>query len=244
MNALTASLKKVSTPVISALLVLSMVYTVAPKEAHGAPIIFVVIAVVTTATVDYLSCGVNIVWGCDDGNGGGGGGPTSWSGSNGTKPTGGGNSGVIPGPGFGTGAGTGGSGGQDGQGSGPQACSSSANVCGMRNNSFLNTSGVCGATTPPDSVCPPPSISSFYAEPARVRKGSSSASTLHWDVTGATACSISGGGLSLSGLGISGSVQTNAIDSQTNFTLTCVEGAGPITSAQATVGLIPDYREQ
>jgi hypothetical protein len=90
---------------------------------------------------------------------------------------------------------------------------------------------------------------SFEAQPDRVRSGN--ASILYWGGVGgttsiadATTCSLSGGGLSLPDIGLSGSEETGPITVQTNFTLSCENGlGGPITSAQVTVGLIPEFEE-
>ena len=117
----------------------------------------------------------------------------------------------------------------------------STNSCDMYGTGFLNANGVCSATVPPDSSCPAPVIGSFYANPSRVNKGATS--TLEWSVTNASVCAISGGGLSLNNLGITGNTPTNAIATDTTFTLNCADNLGPATSAQATVHLIPNYQE-
>ena len=130
------------------------------------------------------------------------------------------------------------------QGGAPQACNSAPNACGMTNVGFIQ-GGQCNATTPPLSACPAPIIGTtgFYAEPARVKSGTPS--TLHWNVTNATVCSITGGGLSFAGLGVSGQKPTNSITQQTTFTLTCQNGAvgSPSNQASAVVNIIPTYQE-
>lgn len=109
----------------------------------------------------------------------------------------------------------------------------------------MTRTGTCPVTPPPVSACPSPTIGAddFYADPARVRRNNET--TLFWDdIENATSCALTGGGLNLSGLGISGSEETNPITAQTTFTLTCENGAGgPRASAQVTVGIIPEYEE-
>ncbi len=96
----------------------------------------------------------------------------------------------------------------------------------MRGNGFI-VNGVCSATPPPNSACPAPVIGSkgFYADPASVRKGESS--KLFWDVTQATTCDLTGGGLSgLVGMAIQNltGVDTGAVSEKTQYTLTCQDG--------------------
>lgn len=132
----------------------------------------------------------------------------------------------------------------NGSGSGSQACSSvQTNTCLMHGTGFI-VNGVCNATPPADSACPLPVIGTagFYAEPARVKTGN--ASKLYWSVTDATTCALSGGGLSLPSLGITGNTLTQSITEKTVFSLNCKNGAnGPSSSAQATVNLVPTYEE-
>lgn len=132
-----------------------------------------------------------------------------------------------------------------GGGAGGEICNSAPNACGMVSTGFINQGGQCGATTPPLSACPAPVIGAtgFYAEPARVKSGNTS--TLHWNVTNATQCAITGGGISLVGLGVAGQNQTNPITKQTTFTLTCENGAagGPSGQASAVVNIIPTFQE-
>ena len=50
--------------------------------------------------------------------------------------------------------------------------------------------------------------------------------------------------MSLAGLNILGTQETNTITSKTEYTLTCENGVGgPSNSAQATVNLIPAFEE-
>jgi hypothetical protein len=137
------------------------------------------------------------------------------------------------------------SGGSGGAGGGAaQACSTSGtNACGMSGTGFI-TNGVCSATVPPNSACPVPTIGTngFYAEPALVRSGEQT--TLRWNVTNATTCSLSGGSLSLLGLPLSGNNLSGSITQKTTYTLTCENGdGGPSTSANTTVNLVPSFQE-
>jgi hypothetical protein len=175
---------------------------------------------------------------------GGGGGGNGVSGGKGAEAVGGKQikgGGAIP-TANGNGSPLGGTNGGVSGGGVPQACqSAAANSCGMHGNGFLDANSNCNATPPPDSACPAPSIGSFYANPARVQKNATS--ILYWSVTQATRCALSGGGLSLSSLGITGQQPTNAITDSTDFTLTCQEGSGPSSSQSTNVGLIPSYQE-
>lgn len=140
-------------------------------------------------------------------------------------------------------------------------CPSTANACGMVNYGAPRATGsnnnhdpnrtrtgfTCSGVVvdpPPNSLCPAPVISNnFYADPARVREGNTT--TLYWkDILNATACSLTGGGLSFSNLGLSGNKPTNKITAATSFTLTCINGAGgPQTSQTTQVNLIPSFEE-
>ncbi len=223
---------------VCGVLLFSLVAFAPPLPAQADPISLIVGAVVLLTggvVYDYISCGVNIIWGCsgDGGGSGGPGGPTP-------PVTGGYNPGVNPGTG-----GVGGPGGGGGTGgTGAVACVSTlANACGMHGTGFM-VNGVCNATVPPNSACPIPTIgdNGFRADPALVRSGGST--TLYWDVEDATMCSISGGLLSLTGLGILGDTDTGTINEKTVYTLTCTNGpGGPSASAQATVNLVPSFQE-
>lgn len=128
-------------------------------------------------------------------------------------------------------------------------CSSAANSCGMTNTGFIvnagNGTGACNATPPPNSTCPAPSIdatSGFYARPSTVGPGEQT--TLHWNASGSTACTISGdNGFAYSG-DTSGAVPSGVIAQTTLFTLTCENGAGgPSASARIRVTFDPHYQE-
>jgi hypothetical protein len=108
------------------------------------------------------------------------------------------------------------------------------NICATSNYKVTFTT----TAQPP----PPLAITSFYANPTRVRKGSTS--TLYYTVTSPPAsCSITGtNGFSTTVSpvsGVQGSVPTNAITAITQFTITC----GSI-SQSANVGIVPTYQEQ
>jgi hypothetical protein len=135
-----------------------------------------------------------------------------------------------------------------GPSSGGSTCVPKPNFCNDSGGTVTATTvgqcGVCSATTPPDSACPAPEISAtgFYATPTTVGPGN--ATTLHWNASGATACTISGdNGFSYSG-DTSGSISTGPLNQTTLFTLTCSDGAtGPSTSANVRVILDPHFQE-
>ncbi|TSC68213.1 MAG: hypothetical protein G01um101456_719 [Parcubacteria group bacterium Gr01-1014_56] len=218
-----------------AVLIISLLLGALPQKTQAGPVAIIVAVVVTAvagaAVYDYVSCNLNLLFGgCGNGNagagGGSGGGLIGGTSNNSNSLGGGNNSGNQPGNTFPL----------------AQPCSSAeANSCGMRGNGFM-VNGVCNATPPPNSSCPLPSFGSFSADPSRVKSGNTT--SLNWSVSNATVCSISGGGLSLSNLGISGTRQTNAITQKTIFTLTCQNGVGgPSSSKEATVSIVPTYEE-
>ena len=206
-----------------------------PSKADPVTVVVTVLlggAVLGGATIyDYNSCDINLFWGC--GAGGAGSDSTSEGGhGTGSQPP-------APPPGEQQGVPS-----PEGAGQGaPQACSSTPNACGMVSTGFVQ-GGQCSATPPPASSCPAPAIGQgdFYAQPTLVRSGNST--TLNWSVSSATTCALNGGGLSLSGLSISGQNDSNAITQQTIFTLMCQNGVGgPSSSAQTTVNVVPTYEE-
>ncbi len=118
-------------------------------------------------------------------------------------------------------------------------CNSTPNACGVFNTGTL-VNGVCNAEVPPNTACPVPQIT-FYAQPAQVRPHATS--TLHWSVKNATVCDL-GGGLSLSGLATLGVQDTDPIDHNTTYSLTCINGPdGSHVTAQLQVKLVPTYKE-
>jgi hypothetical protein len=223
---------------VLALLLFVTISATPPIKAHALQAVAVVTAAtvfITTAVI--IACQLNAFGICPppggSGSGGGGGGSgatvtpatntTGTSGTSGTSGTGGTGGSVIGG-----------------------ICYSSANsVCGIKSQGTI-VNGLCNATTPPNSACPAPIInasSGFYADPALVRSGN--ASTLHWSVSNATACAVTGGGLNLSNLGLSGSNATGAITSKTVYTLTCINGTGgPVSTVNTAVNLVPNTTEQ
>jgi hypothetical protein len=91
----------------------------------------------------------------------------------------------------------------------------------------------------------PLAITSFYANPTRVRKGGTS--TLYYTVASPTApCSITGVTSTTTTFTatvspvnqVQGTIATNAISANTRFTITC----GSV-SAGVTVGIDPTYQE-
>lgn len=215
---------------------------VLPLKSEGAPAVIAFVAVVTTVATavtvyDYNSCDLHIFWGCDDDNGanntstGGNGSGAGGSGGNGSGQAGTNNQNNNGGAG----------------GSGGQACSSIENACGMRSTGFTNSSGVCAAAPPPVSSCPLPEFEEdLTAQPDFVRSGETT--TLSWEVSDATACSLNGGGLNLLALDVDGERETGPITNRTEFMLTCSNGdiaeGAPTVSQTEVVNLVPTYQEQ
>lgn len=125
-------------------------------------------------------------------------------------------------------------------------CTSAANACGQTNTGFYNSDhSICSADTPDNSSCPPPTISTndFYAQPNIIKSGDST--TLHWNSTNSTSCTITGtGGFSSTG-GASGTVASPALTNSATFSLKCQNGAGgPTSSAAVTVTVTPKFEEK
>ena len=116
---------------------------------------------------------------------------------------------------------------------------SSDNICATSNYKVTFTT-----TTPPP---PPPSlaVTSFYANPTRVRQGQTSrllytvaSPPASCTITGATATTtVFNANVSPSN-GVQGTIATNAISANTQFTITC----GSV-SASVNVGIVPTYKE-
>lgn len=105
--------------------------------------------------------------------------------------------------------------------------------------------GQCNADVPPNSACPPPVIAQgggFYASPATIGPGGQT--TLHWNASNSTSCSISGdNGFAYSGT-TSGSISTGVLSQTTLFTITCENGAGGSSSSASTRVIVdPQYKE-
>jgi hypothetical protein len=124
------------------------------------------------------------------------------------------------------------------------ACASAGNACGQRNSGYM-VGGSCNATIPDNSQCPAPTIppgSGFSATPSTI--GVNGTTTLSWNTSNTTGCTITGdNGFTASGTG-SGSVGTGPLTQTTTFTLTCVDGTdGPSSSASLRVIIDPHYKE-
>jgi len=229
---------KIRFAICSALLVVLVAGTVAvsplPAKAEPVSIASAAVTVVTVAVV--AACELNAFGICPPKNSGG----SSGGSTGGVK--------VTPATPSNTTNGNtpSGSGGSTGGGSVGAICTSAPNpVCGITSQGTL-VNGVCNATTPANSACPAPAISGnggFYADPSLVRSGNSS--TLHWSVTNATICAVTGGGLDLNNLGTTGTTGTGAVTQKTTYTLTCVNGSdGPVSSVNTSINLVPNTIEQ
>lgn len=224
---------------IMAGLLLATVVSLPPVPAHAEPVITTVAVTIAGAVVVAIACDVNLFGICPPSNSGtntGSNGPTinkpvppsnnNNNNSNNNNNTGNNNNG----------------------GNGSNLCSSAPNpVCGITSQGTL-VNGICNATVPADSACPAPVISSgtgFYAQPALVKSGEQT--TLYWNVTNATNCTLSGGALGvLQALPLTGNHLTGAVTQKTSYTLTCKQGSGtgPSSSATAVVNLVPSFQNQ
>jgi hypothetical protein len=119
------------------------------------------------------------------------------------------------------------------------------NTGGPTGNNICATSNYKVTFTTTAAPPPPQAITSFYANPARVRSGS--ASTLYYTVASPPAsCAITGVtstttvfSMSVAPVnGVQGTVTTNPITANTSFTITC----GSV-SASVNVGIVPTYQE-
>ena len=125
------------------------------------------------------------------------------------------------------------------------SCSSPANACGQTAIGSYDPNGTsCNAATPPNNSCPPPVIaaSGFSATPSTI--GPNQTTTLNWNTTNSTSCTITGdNGFSQTG-GASGSITTGALTQTTTFTLVCEDGTGgPTASRTIKVIIDPHYQE-
>jgi hypothetical protein len=134
----------------------------------------------------------------------------------------------------------------------PTTCTSAPNACGQTNSGTIS-GGVCSASTPSNSSCPAPTVNNpgFYAQPS-VLPGSSptggapnSGTTLFWDTTNTTDCTITGdNGFSFSSTQSKGSVGTGTLLQTTTFTLLCEDGVGGPTITRSLKVLVdPHYKE-
>lgn len=103
----------------------------------------------------------------------------------------------------------------------------------------------CNATQPDNTQCPAPSIAAngFTASPTTI--GTNGTSTLTWQSSNTTSCTVSGdNGFISGGGGSSGWVSTPALTKTTVFTLTCEDGSGgPTASRSVKVVVDPHYQE-
>jgi hypothetical protein len=120
------------------------------------------------------------------------------------------------------------------------------NAGGATQNNICATSNYKVTFTTTAQPPPPQAITNFFANPTRVRRGGTS--TLYYTVaTPPASCTITGNtstttvfSANVSPIdGVRGTVATNAISANTNFTITC----GGV-SASVNVGIVPTYQEQ
>lgn len=128
---------------------------------------------------------------------------------------------------------------------------SSANSCGMTNTLLWSSSCTCGPAAPvapPDTTCAPPVIV-FNPELSyggigdtngkRVKKGNTC--TFSWTTTNATSCTLMGPGLSVSST--STRVTTGAINTPSNYLLSCTNGVQEVSKA-FLCGIVPTSIER
>ncbi len=193
-----------------------MVIASIPLVSRAEPVLIATI-VGTVLGVDFLSCDINIIWGCDEGGGGG----TGLGGDVPAKdPT------PVPTPCT----------------SAPNSCGMT--TTGFVKTATVGGKGnSCDATTPPDSACPPPTIGAngFKATPSLIGPGMHA--TLSWNVANVSACSISSdSAFTYSGTG-QGSVDVNPTQT-TTYTLSCHKGGGPSGTRSIRVTYDPHFVEK
>ena len=119
------------------------------------------------------------------------------------------------------------------------ACPSSPNFCGQTTTGTYSCSGSCSATTPSDSLCPPPTVS-ISASLLRVQSGKSS--IISWSSTYAKSCTVTKNGTPWqSGLSSTGTLDPK-ITTQSVYEVSCT-GPGGSSSANVTVNVVPTYQE-
>ena len=125
-----------------------------------------------------------------------------------------------------------------------QTCQSAANSCGMTGQGVQMCDGSCPAPVPSDSACVPPSIQ-LSEVPSLVNSGSNC--TVDWQVTNATACTLSSdvadASLPMNAALPSGSYQSPALHVQTTYTLSCKNGKVTTNSASVICHLNPQFQE-
>ncbi|OGC84400.1 hypothetical protein A3F55_00270 [Candidatus Adlerbacteria bacterium RIFCSPHIGHO2_12_FULL_53_18] len=222
---------------LACLVVVSLLLVPMHQPAQGKPVIQVIIVAIGFGLIGVgVACLTQWLDICKDGGGKKGGG-------------GGGNNDDDNGDGGGGGENNDDDNG-DGDGNGnnvPIQCGlSNINGCGMQEPRTTFPGVACDLSPIPNSQCPVPVIgeADFYADPDRVRSGNTT--RLYWEVSNATVCSLTGGGLNLLSLLDEGAQETNDITAATTFTLTCSNGSAvdsPKASQQTNVTLIPSFQE-
>ena len=118
-------------------------------------------------------------------------------------------------------------------------CNSPANACGATNQSTIQCDGSCGAQfAPPDSSCALPAPTITTNSP-RFNRGSSC--NITWSTENATSCTLTGPGVSASG--ISGTITTPPLQATTAYILTCFNGSVVSASREIICRLNPEYEE-
>ena len=118
-------------------------------------------------------------------------------------------------------------------------CNSPANACGATNQSTIQCDGSCGAQfAPPDSSCALPAPTITTNSP-RFNRGSSC--NITWSTENATSCTLTGPGISASG--ISGTITTPSLQTTTAYILTCFNGSVVSASREIICRLNPEYEE-
>lgn len=122
-----------------------------------------------------------------------------------------------------------------------QACSSTANSCGLTNQGQRLCDGTCPAATPPDTDCAPPTIS-LSAVPSLINPGS--VCTVGWEVTDSTTCSLSSdiGDSIASTTRPTGSHDSPALTTPATYTMLCRNGNVVTSSVSVTCRLNPAFQ--
>ena len=124
-----------------------------------------------------------------------------------------------------------------------QICQSLQNSCGLVSSGRLSCNGVCVAIPPPDSQCPLPGAAFGQSGGASgdtliINRGQPC--TIEWTATNATSCTLTGPGVSASG--ITGRIQTPPLTTTTVYVLSCRNGSQSV-SRNFTCRINPNFNE-
>ncbi len=121
------------------------------------------------------------------------------------------------------------------------SCTSTANFCEKSNPGTILCGG-CSASTPSDSLCPPPTV---WIKSDTLRVQMNKQALISWDSTYAKTCTVKENGAVVDARlhNLSGTPYT--ITTQTIFSISCSGpgGGGSTATGQLTVNVVPIYQE-